>query len=113
MGTNISKGLSAPAPTSKAGGASERDICSQNAQPPTPPNTTPPQEKAGRQQQQERIAGLGGGSTILLFVGGLSSSSTRDTAADAFLLAVEMLKGGNKKVQVCERCVRGVRVARS
>lgn len=49
------------------------------------------------------MAGLGGGSTILLFVGGLRSSSTRDTAADAFLLAVEMLKGGNKKVQVCAR----------
>ncbi|CAN0165193.1 unnamed protein product, partial [Scytosiphon promiscuus] len=56
-------------------------------------------ERAGRQQQQERIAGLGGGSTILLFVGGLRTSSTRDTAADAFLLAVEMLKGGNKRVQ--------------
>lgn len=58
------------------------------------------QERAGREQQQERIARLGGGSTILLFVGGLSSSSTRDTAADAFMLAVEMLRGGNKQVQV-------------
>lgn len=62
-------------------------------------NTDVIQEKAGRQRQQERVARLGGGSTILLFVGGLSSS-TSDTASDAFMLAVEMLRGGNERVQV-------------
>lgn len=82
-------------------------MCFHAQQPPLPPPPHPgycptnPQELAGRKQQQERIARLGGGSTILLFVGGLSSSSTRDTASDAFRLAVEMLKGGNKQVQVC------------
>lgn len=60
----------------------------------------PTQERAGRQQQQERIAALGGGNVILLVVGSLTSSTQRDMAADAFLLTVEMLKGGIKKVQV-------------
>ena len=47
----------------------------------------------------------------MLFVGGLSSSSTRDTAADAFMLAVEMLRGGNKQVQVVITVVEEGRAA--
>lgn len=52
-----------------------------------------------RKAQQERLARLGGARTILLFVEG-RLSSTEDKSEDVFNLAIEMLKNGNKYVQV-------------